>query len=1047
MKTQSTTRQCLRWLFVVCLGAAFATATAFAQSATTGTIVGRVYNPATGEYMRNAEVRLVGTSEMTTSAADGSFTLSNVAPGAATIQVTYAGYDVVTTTLNVTAGSTATADINLTTAGAKEEGPIKMDAFTVSTERQGNSKAIQDQKQAMTVSNIVAAENFGNTAEGNVGEFLKYMPGIQMDYVEADARNPRIRGLPAQYTQVTFGGMDLASADGFIQNNGTDNGGGAGAGGRSFGFEQVSMSSVDSVEVDFTTNASQSAGAAAGSIDLRPKHAYQRSGQRIVFDVSAMGNSEEMFWHKVVKPDDRQRRLILPNGSFEFSNSFLNHRLGVIFSVNESNVFNEQRQFVPTYDANPTATDPRPLVVTRLQYKDGPKLTERSTMSFTVDYKVSPRLSLSLIGTLNYYSAMTSNRNFGVTSTRANVAGDGWTQWTNVPITGITTSWSYLRKRTHGYTYLPMFEYKLDRWLITGSAALSSSENNYANGQAKSLPGSAIGGVSLPTAGMTVSAWRPEDDLYAWRITQTGGSDWSNLANYKASSTAYPTFGWDGRYNRVLKYQAKIDAKYTTPWSIPTWLKGGANVQETTYIFQNPTNWLSWNFVGPGGGKGGSWGNYPSLAVFSPGHGGYFDSMSGGTPAIADHNIIGQLWLTNPEYFQHNDSPGNYYSAFVANPKYIKEQVDALYGMFDSRPLRRVEVQAGLRWERTRDETKDFNSLPASQVIAAGYTVNTTSAAVSGIPSQVANTIPGIQYQFFSAPRSAHSNHYDKIFPSGGVKFDLLTNLQLLLGYSYTVTRPAFGDLSGTYTENETTQEINAPNPLLKPQYSDNYSVRLMWYPSPREATYYGVSVFENDIKNFTQTSRIPGAASDYGFTDPIYDTYTVVTKTSLAGKVIYRGATVEFNQSLSFLPKPFDGLNLFANYTRTYTLMRVPDPTQLHVSGSPYNFGWIPGVAPHVINVGASFKYKRATVGVKAHWTADMPTTSTYNTWMQQNTKYDVNFNYRLNRTVELYFYSRNVTNVPDHTYVGTNRQRIGGGRAFEYYGAYLYAGVKATF
>ncbi len=1012
-----------------------------AQPAATGAITGRVFNPATGEYVQNAEVRLQGTNRVVTSANDGSFSLPNVPAGSATVQVSYTGYDTATVRLDVAPGVTARADVNLTSVRYQQEATgeaVKMQAFTVSTEREGNAKAIMDQKQSMNVSNIVAAETFGNTAEGNVGEFLKYLPGIQLDYVEADARNPRIRGLPAQFTSVTFGGMDLASADGFIQNNGTDNGGGAGAGGRSFGFEQVSMSSVDAVEVSFTVNASQPASSAAGVIDLRPKHAYERNGQRITADVSAMANGEELFLDKVTKPDDHARHLIVPNASFEYANSFLNHRLGVLFSVNESNIFNEQRQYVPTYDTTPTAANPKPIVITRIQYKDGPKLTERSTMSFTLDYKATDKLTFSLIGTLNNYGMFTSNRSFGVTTTRANLANsDGWTGWTNVPITGLTSSWSYLRKRTHGYTYLPTFEYKTHNLLVTGSAVVSQSENNYAGNESYRLPGSNIGGVSLATTGMTVNATRSPDDLYAWKVVQTGGLDWSNLANYKASATGFPTFGYDGRYNRVLKYQAKVDARYDTALEVPTWFKAGANVGETAYIFQNPTAWQSWNYIGPGGGAGGSWSLYPSAAVFSPGHGGYFDSTTGGTPAIADHNIIGDLFSSHPEYFGHNDSAANYLASFVTAPKYIREEIDAAYAMFDSKPLTRVEVQAGLRWERTRDETKDFNQVPTAKVVAAGFPVTASTG--------VASTIPGIQYQYFSTPRIARSNEYDDLFPSGSVKYLVTPNLQALFGYSYTVTRPAYGDLSGTYTENDTTLEINAPNPDLKPQYSNNYSARLMYYFEPVGSL--GVGVFENDIKNFTQSQRIKGIASDFGFDDPLYDDYTVIQKNNIDGKVIYRGATVEYRQSLSFLPKPFDGLSVFGNYTRTYTEMLVPDPTQLHASGSPYNFGWVPGVSPHVINGGLNYKHGRLTLGVNAHWTADTPTTSTYNTWMQQSTKYDVNASYNLTPNFSLYFYSRNITNEPDHTYLGTDRQHIGGGRAIEYYGAYLYAGIKGTF
>jgi len=268
-----------------------------AQSTGTGTITGRVFDPATREYLRNAEVRLQGTSQLATTEADGSYTLLGVAPGQATIVVDYTGYKNETATVTVTPGGTATADINLMSTldtGKTPDEAIKLAAFTVSTEREGNAKAIMDQKQSMNVSNIVSSETFGNIAEGNIGEFVKYLPGIQMDYVEADARSPRIRGLPAQYTTVTKDGMNIASADGYIQANGTDNGGGAGAGDRSFGFEQVTMSSIDAVEVNYTTNASQAADSPAGNINLRSAHAYERNGQLINFAVSGMINSEEL---------------------------------------------------------------------------------------------------------------------------------------------------------------------------------------------------------------------------------------------------------------------------------------------------------------------------------------------------------------------------------------------------------------------------------------------------------------------------------------------------------------------------------------------------------------------------------------------------------------------------------------------------------------------------------------------------------------------------------------------------------------------------------
>src|SRR5688500_7392459 len=60
--------------------------------APTGTIVGRVFNPATGEYVRNAEVRLQGSDRLVATESDGSFRFDHVRPGVATVTVAYTGY-------------------------------------------------------------------------------------------------------------------------------------------------------------------------------------------------------------------------------------------------------------------------------------------------------------------------------------------------------------------------------------------------------------------------------------------------------------------------------------------------------------------------------------------------------------------------------------------------------------------------------------------------------------------------------------------------------------------------------------------------------------------------------------------------------------------------------------------------------------------------------------------------------------------------------------------------------------------------------------------
>jgi outer membrane receptor protein involved in Fe transport len=247
------------------------------------------------------------------------------------------------------------------------------------------------------------------------------------------------------------------------------------------------------------------------------------------------------------------------------------------------------------------------------------------------------------------------------------------------------------------------------------------------------------------------------------------------------------------------------------------------------------------------------------------------------------------------------------------------------------------------------------------------------------------------------------------------------------------------------YTENDTTLEISGPNPNLKPQYATNYTGRLSYYFG--SASSVSASAFENNFQNFVQTRRIPGAAADVGFTDPIFANYTLTTKDNLPGTVTYRGATLDYSHFLTFLPRDLRGTRVFANYTRTYIIVKLPDPAGLHAS-TPYNFGWLPGVSPNVVNYGIDVPYKRLKDGIKAKWTDKTAYTSTYNTWMKQTTKIDVDFSYRLTDKVSIFFYARNLFNVRDYNYANNNPQQIASnGRGIEYYGAYLYSGIRGRF
>ena len=159
------------WLFAL-VGFVATAATAVAQ---TGTINGRVLNQGTGDYVRYAQVQLVGTDKTTLTEPDGSFTLTSVPAGEAKLLVSYTGLDTAEVTVTVPAGGAVSQDINLTNS-AEYGDVVKLTTFKVAGAREGNAKAIVEQRVAMNLKTVVAADAFGDVAEGNVGEFLKLLP-------------------------------------------------------------------------------------------------------------------------------------------------------------------------------------------------------------------------------------------------------------------------------------------------------------------------------------------------------------------------------------------------------------------------------------------------------------------------------------------------------------------------------------------------------------------------------------------------------------------------------------------------------------------------------------------------------------------------------------------------------------------------------------------------------------------------------------------------------------------------------------------------------
>ena len=193
MKPTPLVRTAIAWTSLVI--ASVVTRLPAADSPVVGTIEGRVLNSAKGEYIGNARVTVEGTRLEAFTQSDGSYRLTNVPAGNASVRAFFTGMPLQTTSVRVAGGQVVQVDIDL--AGANSDTVVKLSQFVVSTTRDmdGAAIAINEQRFAPNVKTVVSTDEFGDVAEGSLGEFMKFVPGVSIEYTAgALARGISING-------------------------------------------------------------------------------------------------------------------------------------------------------------------------------------------------------------------------------------------------------------------------------------------------------------------------------------------------------------------------------------------------------------------------------------------------------------------------------------------------------------------------------------------------------------------------------------------------------------------------------------------------------------------------------------------------------------------------------------------------------------------------------------------------------------------------------------------------------------------------------------
>lgn len=160
----------------------------FLSAQATGTVRGTVTEAGSRRPLSGAQVTLAGTNRTAVTGSAGEYTLANVPTGSQRLRATLLGFSTAETTVNVDAGQTARADLQLSTAA------ISLDALVVT----GTPGATERRALGNAVTTINVAELTDKVANTSVTELLQSKaPGVMVIGGSGTAgagSNIRIRG-------------------------------------------------------------------------------------------------------------------------------------------------------------------------------------------------------------------------------------------------------------------------------------------------------------------------------------------------------------------------------------------------------------------------------------------------------------------------------------------------------------------------------------------------------------------------------------------------------------------------------------------------------------------------------------------------------------------------------------------------------------------------------------------------------------------------------------------------------------------------------------
>ncbi len=921
-----------------------------AANAARGNLAGRVKNGATGQYLSNARVVVKGTDQIAFTDAFGTYRLSDVPAGPITLQVFYTDLDPQEITINLAAGQSLEQDVVLTSAARYgAEGAIKMDAFQVSTQRETDAAAIatNEQRFAPNIKNVLATDAFGDVFGNSAGDFLKFVPGLAVDYDNADVSTVSIRGIGSAMTGVLFDGAPIVTG----ANTGPT---------RTVEMRTQALNNISRVDITKVPTPSSPADSLAGSVNMISKSAFERAGRQLNYGLSLSGNMNALPLRATPQMyGDTDSFKYKPGFDFDFTVP-VTKNFGFVATGMLNQKYRDQNISRKTWSAAGTGTGASfsaPYLQSFL-IQDAPRTTSVTVFSLKMDWRVSPNSVLTVGGRWGR-NIRAQTGSVAVTPTVGTIGTPTVTPGVNfsygpdftIGATGrggvaLNSSWQFSRDDTYGANV----GYRFDngKWRVETNLNRSGSDailQSTPRGNFNAIVMALRNPVRVTFTG--IGDDRPKE-IHVFEDNNRE-IDITNISNYRIT-----TANADNREHVLNSKYANLDVRRRLEFlPFPSAIQiGGLRRSEDIDANRFTETWT----INPAN---------DSLAPFLYKKYINQDASLGfkNLPAV-NPRTVWEAFQANPALFTQTEAQrvtGE--NGRLNASQYVKETVSALYVQGEARLLQnRLNVLTGVRFEKTEDYGQGLLQDPNGVFVRnadGSFARNAQGARVRKPDAGAAGSFQ--ELSFIRKERGfINERSYDGYYPSVHFTYNAKDNLLFRLAYAKTYGRPDFAniipaatvqefDLTGAQLNDPTVTKgnITVTNTGLHPWRADNYDLSVEYYTP--QGGIFSAGVFRKDIKDFFGTEvrlATPADLQQVGL-DPRYVGWNLTSQFN-SGDARIDGYEVNVRHSLRAM----------GNWGRHFTVFA--NATHLELSGS--SLASFENFIPNTGNAGFSFNWGRLT-------------------------------------------------------------------------------------